>query len=463
MREDEFKNEFEDEFRAMFAERSEDVRVTTSPYRAVRQRILAARRRRRQRIGGAGAALAVAAVGIGVWGMVSGGPQGAGPVTPGATTSSPGATPAKASGSPLFVYDDGVTELPAGPLRDAAESYLDARYQGDLSGLTAVTTFDKAMQTAAGKATSPNDIGLAAMDPKTGYVKALRGAWDRPVEVDDTIKAVTLAAAFQTGHYTPQTTEPLTTDRHPLYWPANSATPLTYVDDRTHKKYNWPPENNTGRVSGDSEVTLLQAAVDQANAPFAALELAADVTPAKVRDMAVALGMPSDTPDLSGVPALTLGTPMASPLTMTTVYGVFAAGGVRHDPVMVSVVRDGSGTELWKPETAGHRVLSQDTADEITTVLHEVLTKGPTAGDADVRALGARGMAGMPGNSSFNHAAWFDGYSPDLVTAVSLSHVTPDGLLQPLVGGPNGGMVFGGPAAGPIWAAFTKQAVLPSH
>ena len=39
---------------------------------------------------------------------------------------------------------------------------MKAKYHGDLSGLTVVTTFNQAMQQAAGSSKSPNDIGLAS-------------------------------------------------------------------------------------------------------------------------------------------------------------------------------------------------------------------------------------------------------------------------------------------------------------
>ena len=65
----------ENEFRAMFAERSETVRTTTAPYNAVRRRIADARRKRRIRIGGAGVAFAMAVVGVGVWATVPGRPS----------------------------------------------------------------------------------------------------------------------------------------------------------------------------------------------------------------------------------------------------------------------------------------------------------------------------------------------------------------------------------------------------
>ena len=456
------KNEFEEAFRAMFAERSQDVTVGTAPYRAVRQRILTARRRRRQRVGGAGAALAVAAVGIGVWAVAgSGGPQSVGPAKP--VTSSPGAATPQRTGPTRYYYDDGKTELPAGPLHDAAEVYVRANYRSDLSGLSIVTTFDPAMQHAAEALHSPNDVGLAALDPKTGYVKALAGPWDRPVPIADTMKPIVLAAAFETGHYTPDSTEPANADKHPVYLHDGDKHPLTYIDPRTKQMRDWPPEHGDATVQGDPLISLRTAIATAANAPFAYVGMASDVGILTLKSTAVALGVPSDSRDLTPVASIIMGVAEVSPLHMATVYGVFADGGVRHDPVMVSAVTDTGGATVWKPDTTGRRVLSQNTATEITGVLNGVVTTGTASGRDEVRALGRQGMAGMPGtadyddNDGLGRAAWFDGYSPDLVTSVALSRLGDQGALQRLTGEPEGAPVFGSTVVAPLWAQFAKQ------
>jgi membrane carboxypeptidase/penicillin-binding protein len=71
--------------------------------------------------------------------------------------------------------------------------------------------------------------------------------------------------------------------------------------------------------------------------------------------------------------------------------------------------------------------------------------------------MGAKGLAGSSGTSDSDRTAWFDGYSPDLVTAVALSHLDINGRPMPLTPGSNGQTVFGAPVVGPMWAAFTKQ------
>jgi hypothetical protein len=201
----------ENEFRAMFAERSESVRMTTAPYAAVRQRIASTRRKRRMRFGSAGVALAVAALGAGVWATVPGLDHGAVPPT---SKNLVTGTPAK------VLYADGHTEIPAGPLRDAALSWLRTNYRGDLSGLTAVTTFDQGVQAAAERKMSPDgDAGVAVLDDRNGDVLALAGPWDQPLPTADLMKPIVLAAAFQTGHYTAESKEPLDAQKHPLHWP----------------------------------------------------------------------------------------------------------------------------------------------------------------------------------------------------------------------------------------------------
>jgi hypothetical protein len=212
----------ENEFRAMFAERSETVRVKTAPYAAVRQRITSARRRRRMRLGSAGVAFAVVAVGAGVWATVPAAHRGA--VSPASTIPA-----APKTGLPAKVlYADGHTEIPAGPLRSAALGWLETNYGKDLTGLTVVTTFDRGVQAAASAKASGADIGVAVVDARNGAVLALGGPWDRQIQIADLMKPIALAAAFETGDYTPESKEPLDTQKHPLSWPQGAKQPLTY-------------------------------------------------------------------------------------------------------------------------------------------------------------------------------------------------------------------------------------------
>jgi membrane peptidoglycan carboxypeptidase len=436
----------ENEFRAMFAERSQSVPMATAPYAAVRRRITTTRRKRRMRIGSAGVAFAVATVGIGVWATASSGHRAAGPVvTPGV------------SGTVKFVYDDGRTELPNGPLRTAALNYMRPHLPAEPGGLTVVTTFNEAAEKAAQALHTPDDVGIAVVDASTGYVKALAGSWDRPVPIGDTVKPIILAAAFETGHYTPDSKEPLDAATHPITWPTGSTQPLTYYDSQEQKARNWPPERTSTHVQ-DVDVTLRQATELGANEPFAQVELAPDMMNlGAVRDLAVRMGMPGNAPDLFGVPSLTLGVAEVTPLQMASVYATLAAGGLHRDPVLATGLLGDKGQVVWSPPSTSQRVLSQRTATEVTDVLHSALGAGTTGTDPEARTWAAQGAAAMAGATDGPHSAWFAGYtSGGQVAAVALSRTTASGMFQPLPDAHSEGPELGSRLAGPIWSGIMK-------
>ncbi|MEY9934192.1 membrane peptidoglycan carboxypeptidase [Catenulispora sp. GP43] len=439
------REELENEFRAMFAERSETVRMTTAPYAAVRQRIVAGRRRRRMRIGSAGVAFAVAVVGVGVWATVPAGRHAA--VTPATTPTSPGVM----AGVPAKVlYADGHTEVPDGQLRDDALNWLRANYTGNLAGTTVVTTFDQKAQTAA--SASP-DSSVVILDARDGAVLALGGAWNRPVPVADLMKPILLAAAFQSGKYTPDSTVPLDTAKHPLYWPPGARQPLTYAAG--NQQADWPPESPTTHIV-DQDVTLRRAAELGADGPFAQLELSPDMSPTVLRDMGVSLGLPSDSQDLVPVASLVLGIVKATPLTMATVNATFADGGVRRDPRMVATVLGATGQTVWTPPDKAAQVLSQTTAAQVTDVLHSALAEGSTGyGVVPPSTIGAQTWA-MAAASATENAAWLVGADSHYVISVGMSKEDENGNLLPLADDHRFGPVTGSFFAGMTWAGLVR-------
>lgn len=437
----------ENEFRAMFAERSETVRVKTAPYAAVRQRIVSARRRRRMRIGSAGVAFAVAVVGVGVWSTVPARHHGA--VAPTSTVTKTG-VPAK------VLYADGRTEIPAGPLRNAALGWLGTNYGKDLTGLTVVTTFDQAVQAAASAKASAADTGVAVVDARSGDVLALGGTWDRQIEIADLMKPIALAAAFETGHYTPESTEPLDSKNHPLYWPPGSKQPMTYYATDKGRAYFWPPES-PGTTIHDLDVTLTQAAESGANEPFAQLELAPDIAITKISDVATSLGMPQHAPDFNRVPSLVLGTAEASPLTMATIYATFADGGVRHDPRMVGQLLGKDGRPLWTPKDTAAPVIAPNVAQDVAEVLHASMQGGPTSKGLGSLADSGSGTGAMAAAADMEHSAWVDGIDSHYAIAVGLSNMDAGGTVHPVEAHPvGGGLAVGSRLAGPTWAAVVK-------
>lgn len=437
----------ENEFRAMFAERSETVRLTTAPYAAVRGRIAAARRKRRMRIGSAGVAFTMAVAGVGVW--VAGPARHHAAIAPTSPGQMQGGVPAK------VLYADGRTELPAGTLRDDALSWLRANYAGNLTGLTVVTTFDQKAQAAVD---AIQDGSAVILDARDGAVLALGGAWNRPLPVADLMKPVLLAAAFQTGKFAPDTMVPLDTATHPLYFPPGARQPMTYMAGS--KAVNWPPEAPTTVIT-DRDVTVRQAAEIGANGPFAQVELSGEVGPVALRDMAVGLGLPSDSQDLLAVPSLVLGVAKATPLDMATVDATLADGGVWRDSRMVGKLLGKNGRTVWTPPDKAAPVLSRSTAQQVTDVLHSALADGTTGSGVARETIGADTW-GMAAASGSVNAAWLVGAESHYVISVGVSEEDQNGNLVPLDGNTGGGAANrGGPQvgshfAGPTWTSLMQ-------
>ncbi|MEY9862173.1 membrane peptidoglycan carboxypeptidase [Catenulispora sp. GAS73] len=433
----------ENEFRAMFAERSESVRMTTAPYAAVRQRITAARRKRRMRIGSVGVAFAMAVVGIGVWTTVPSRHQGA--VQPGMTDPNKPAA---------VLYADGRTPIPGGPLQDAALTWLRADYQGSLSGLTVVTTFDQAVQAAATAKIAGHDAGVAVVDDRNGAVLALGGTWDRPLPIADLMKPVLLAQAFEGGHYTPQSKEPLDAQTHPLTFPGGSPQPMVYTGGGGQTR-NWPPESPTTQIQ-DVDVSLIRAAQMGANEPFAQLELASDMGIAPFYGFATRAGIAKE-PDLLSVPSLVLGNTQQTPLAMASVYATLTGGGLHRDPLMVGQLLGPGGKVVWTAPAVATRVTTASSSQQVAEVLHAAMLGPAGDGLATLQTRDASTGA-MAAASAAETSAWVTGVDSHYVVSVGISSEDGKGRLLPLGQDQHGGLDVGSRIAGPMWA-YVVQAV----
>ena len=190
---------------------------------------------------------------------------------------------------------------------------------------------------------------------------------------------------------------------------------------------------------------------------------------AAVRDMAQRLGVRSPTlnvpaADLGG--SLTLGSHEVSPLDMATAYGTIAAHGLRcyPKPVLALTGSEGKPVEYAGPPKC-QQVLSPAISDTITNLLQGVIISGTGTNNGQI----GRPAAGKTGTTDNHYDAWFDGYIPQLVTAVWVGDSrsptqyplqqcytpgcpTADGVS----GVPNwypGTPVFGGDLPTKIWAA----------
>jgi penicillin-binding protein 1A len=166
--------------------------------------------------------------------------------------------------------------------------------------------------------------------------------------------------------------------------------------------------------------------------------------------------------ELPPVLPLALGSGSASPLRMAQMYSVFANGGFRVDPYFISRVDTDSGKTVYQatPPTAcidcettknsegtAKRVISPKVHYMMNSMLRDVVRMG-TAKKA--LALGRSDVAGKTGTTNKSFDAWFDGYTPAMVTVAWFGFDTYKTL---------GHNQMGGDLALPMWVRFMRVAL----
>ena len=147
-----------------------------------------------------------------------------------------------------------------------------------------------------------------------------------------------------------------------------------------------------------------------------------------------------------------LGAGAATPMQMAAAYSVFANGGYRIAPYLISRITDSHDAPLSeaKPTLArkdAERAIDPRNAFIMTTLLHDVITSGTA-----VRALELKrkDLAGKTGTTNENVDAWFCGFN---VAQVGIAWI---GYDQPKSLGTN---ETGSAAALPIWISYMQRAL----
>jgi len=155
--------------------------------------------------------------------------------------------------------------------------------------------------------------------------------------------------------------------------------------------------------------------------------------------------------DAPAVPSMVLGTGDVTLLSLTTAYAVFANGGLLQEPWMIRRVEDASGKPLFANHGESHRVISEQTAFQVSSMLSDVVDRG-TGWQA--RNVGFRlPAAGKTGTTNEYRDAWFVGYTPDLVAGVWVGFDRPRTIV------PGG---YAADLAVPIWGTFMRDATAGS-
>ncbi|MFE4794566.1 transglycosylase domain-containing protein [Streptomyces sp. NPDC056708] len=361
-----------------------------------------------------------------------------------------------------------------GYIVQAVEDYLTGNEVIDentlaTGGYRITTTLEKKKQNALVKAVDDNvmsqtstereadrnvRVGGASIDTGTGRVVAMYGGVDytkqyvnnatrRDYQVGSTFKPFVFTSAVANGSTTQD---------------GRRITPNT-VYDGTNKRMVQGPNGPTGYAPSNEDdisygpITVRIATDKSVNAVYA--QMAEDVGPDKVKQTAIDLGIPKNTPDLTPYPSIALGVATASVLDMTEAYATLANHGRHGAYTLVDKVSKG-GEDLELPGRNTEQAVSREAADTTTAVLQSVVESG-----SGIAAQGAgRPAAGKTGTAEEDKAAWFAGYTPDLTTVIAVMGQDPDtGAQKPLYGALGLARINGGGTPAQTWAQYTEAAL----
>lgn len=304
--------------------------------------------------------------------------------------------------------------------QDAMMSSLENEYQIDeqmvqTQGLKIYTTLDPNMQEIAEKLVEQSideksDIqaGFVAMDPKTGYVKALIGGRDyaespfnRATQAKrqpgSSIKPLLYYAAVTKG-FTPST--------------EMKSEPTSFTYD--NGKANYKPSNYNDYYADDF-ITMLEA-----------IALSDNIFAVKTH-MFIGMEELAKTGELFGlsskikqIPSTALGTSPVRLIELVNAYGMLGNGGNKITPKFVTKIENADGEVIYKADKTKEQLLNEQaafvTTHMMTGMFDTSLNSYTSVTGHSIADSLTREYAGKSGTTSTD--SWMVGMSPQLVTGV---------------------------------------------
>jgi penicillin-binding protein 1A len=282
---------------------------------------------------------------------------------------------------------------------------------------------------------------FVAMDPRDGAIRALVGgfdfqknkynhatqAWRQP---GSSFKPFIYSAALEKG-FTPATI----VNDGPLFFDAG------FTGGQP-----WEPKNYDGKFDG--AMTLRTGLAKSKN--MISIRVLQAVGAQNAQEWVTHFGF-----DAERHPAyltMALGAGSVTPMQMTAAYSVFANGGYRVNPWLITKVTDQKGRTLveTKPPVLNEsmRTIPARNAFLMTNLLGEVTSRG-TAARAQA-TLKRPDVYGKTGTTNDSIDAWFAGYQPTLAAVAWIGYDTPRNL---------GARETGGGLALPVWINFMETAL----
>jgi len=331
----------------------------------------------------------------------------------------------------------------------AVSAELAEKFGQDLvlkGGLRVQTTVDLKLQRIAeatvkaghadlvSQGANAGQMALVAIDPRTGFVKALVGGagdyaknqFNRAVQarrqIGSTFKPFVYYSAFATGNYTPDS--------------GIEDTPITFPDGNEV----YAPRNYDNTFMGS--ISIRQAVAVSRNIP--AIRLGQFVGIKKVIENCRKMGIISP---LNPVVSLPLGAADLTLLETAGAYATFASGGMYNKATLIARVTDSNGNIILDNTPKPKLALDPYAVSELTDVLRTVINSGT---GTQAILSGGRPVAGKTGTTSDFRDAWFVGYVPQLATAIWIGNDD----YSPMSHG-----VTGGVFVAPIWRDFMEKAL----
>jgi penicillin-binding protein 1A len=277
---------------------------------------------------------------------------------------------------------------------------------------------------------------FVALDPRTGAVRAMVGgfdyskskfnhvtqAWRQP---GSSFKPFIYSASLEKG-FTPATV----INDAPLFFDAGAT-----------GSQPWEPKNYDGTFEGP--MTLRRGLAKSKN--LISIRILKSIGPAYAQQWITRFGF-----DAEKHPAyltMALGAGSVTPLQMASAYSVFANGGYRVNPMLISRITDSKGHIVSEARTPvldeSMRTLDARNAFVMTSLLQEV-TRSGTAAKAQA-ALKRVDIYGKTGTTNDSLDAWFAGWQKNVVGVVWMGYDQPRKL---------GDRETGGGLSLPVWIDY---------
>ncbi|MBF5003848.1 penicillin-binding protein 1A [Diaphorobacter sp. NR2-3-3-1] len=282
---------------------------------------------------------------------------------------------------------------------------------------------------------------FVSADPRTGAIKALVGgfdfdknkfnhvtqAWRQP---GSSFKPFIYSASLEKG-FSPSTV----VNDAPLFFSAGVTGGQPWEPKNYDGRYDGPMTMRTGLARSKNVVSIriLQATGTKFTQNWVTrFGFDADKHPAYL--------------------TMALGAGSVTPMQMATAYSVFANGGYRVNPYLITRVTDHRGhvlSEVPPPSLADmDRVIDARNAFITNSLLQEVARSG-TAAKAQA-TLKRPDIYGKTGTTNDAFDAWFTGFQPTVVAITWIGYDTPRNL---------GSRETGGGLSLPIWISYMERAL----